>query len=115
MVKRRDVNDLRPPHPSGLTQRCLFIAALTVGLLFVIDQAFSKPKTINGACGSANGVATTTAPTTNLCSACKPLTVTGRPLQEQRLRMIATDRRVARRGGVLCVTRVIRWTSVVSR
>ena len=77
MVKRRDVNDLRPPHPSGLTRRCLFKAALMVGLLFVIDQAFSKPKTINGACGSANGVRTTTAPTTNLGSARKPSTVTG--------------------------------------
>ena len=69
MVKRRDVDDLRPPLVSGLTQRCLFIAALVVGLLFVIDQAFSKSKTINGACGSANGEPTTSAPTTNLCSA----------------------------------------------
>jgi hypothetical protein len=116
MVKRREIGDLRPSHPSGLTLRCLFIAALIIGLLFVIDQAFSKPKTINGACGSANGVRTTTAPTTNLGSARKPSTVTGTgPLQEQRLRMISTDRRVARRGGVLCVTRVMRWTSVVSR
>jgi hypothetical protein len=77
MVKCRDVDDLRPPHPTGLTQRCLFIAALMVGLLFVIDQAFSKPKTINGACGFANGVPTTTAPTTGLCSSGTPSTVSG--------------------------------------
>src|SRR6516162_6834461 len=77
MVKRRDIGDLHPPHPSGLTERCLFIAALMVGVLFVIDHAFSKPKTINGACGSANGEPTTTAPTTNLCSAGAPSTVTG--------------------------------------
>lgn len=32
---------------------------------------------INGACGSANGVATTTAPTTNLCKAGTPSAVTG--------------------------------------
>jgi parallel beta-helix repeat protein len=76
MVKRRDVDDLRP-HSSGLTPRCLFIAALMVGLLFVINQAFSKPKTINGACGSANDVAATTAPTTNLCSAGTPSAATG--------------------------------------
>jgi hypothetical protein len=68
MVKRRVVDDWYP-YPSGLTLRCLFIAALVVGLLFVIDQAFSKSKTINGACGSANGEPTTAAPTTNLCSA----------------------------------------------
>ena len=36
MVKRRNVDDLRPPHPSGLTQRCLFIAALMVGLLCLL-------------------------------------------------------------------------------
>jgi hypothetical protein len=75
MVKRRDVDDLRPPLVSGLTQRCLFIAALVVGLLIVIDQVFSKP--INGICGSAEGVATSTALTSGLCSSGSATSVSG--------------------------------------
>src|SRR6516165_5395737 len=77
MVKRRDVDDLRPPLVSGLTQRCLFIAALVVGLLIVIDQAFSRPRTTNGTCGSAEGVATGTSPTSGLCSSGSASTVSG--------------------------------------
>jgi hypothetical protein len=77
MVKRRDVDDLRRQHPSELTLRCLFIAALMVGLLIIIDQAFSRPRSINGTCGSAEGVATSTAPTSGLCSSGSASTVSG--------------------------------------
>ena len=76
MVKRRDVDDLRPPYPSELTQRCLFIAALLVGLLIIINQASSRPRA-NGTCGSAEGVATGTSPTSGLCSSGSATSVSG--------------------------------------
>ena len=48
MVKRRDVDDLRPSYPSGV-DAALLVHSSTDGRLI----ACSKSKTINGACGSA--------------------------------------------------------------
>jgi len=53
------------------------LVVVLIAAVMLVYPAAAAPKKVNGVCGSANGTTTDTAPTTNLCSAGTPSSVTG--------------------------------------
>src|SRR6516165_683118 len=65
-------------RPRGKRTMIKGISRAAFCLLFLVESAHALPrKAVNGACGPANGVAVTTAPTTNLCTAGTATTLSG--------------------------------------
>jgi len=65
---------LRPTLSARLSAIVLIATMLTLAL---IDWALARSRSINGSCGSAEGVATNTAPSNGLCSSGSATTVAG--------------------------------------